>query len=133
MNYSKILRNLFTTKMYLVILLDFLLLIIFSKTGEFGLNKTVGWAFDLSNVDFFLKFTISIFLFFTGFGFLALARANTNLILSVLHFALISFCVMFGKGYHNIMLIDNILIISIILFIIIFCESIYLKIKNKQI
>jgi len=128
MKLIAILRNLFTTKMYLILLLDFLFLIKFSETETYGINKTVGWAYDLSGFSFFIVFIL--FGFFIGFAFLALLKAKTHSILSVVFFALISFCTLYQDGYQNMILIDNLLMISIFLFVNIFCISLFLKIKE---
>ena len=121
------LKSLFETKMYLISLLPFLFLIRFSKSDSYGINKTVGWAYDLSGFSFFVMYFLIAF--FIGFCLIAIIRAKTNLILSVFFFLCISFCCLFQDGYHNIRLIDNILIISILIFIILFIHSIFTKIK----
>lgn len=128
MKLMTILKNLFTTKMYLIILLEFLFLFRFSEAETYGINKTVGWAYDLSGFSCFIVFIL--FGFFIGFAFLALLKAKTNFILSVLFFALISFCTLYQDGYRNMILIDNLLMISIFMFINIFCISVFLKIKE---
>jgi cytochrome c oxidase subunit IV len=100
----------------------------FSKSDSYGINKTVGWAYDLSGFSFFVMYFLIAF--FIGFCLIAIIRAKTNLILSVFFFLCISFCCLFQDGYHNIRLIDNILIISILIFIILFIHSVFTKIKS---
>ena len=121
------LKSLFETKMYLIILLPFLFLIRFSETDSYGINKTVGWAYNLSGFSFFIIYFLIAFFF--GFSLLAIIRTKTNLILSVFFFLCISFCCLFQNGYQNIRLIDNVLIISILIFIILFIHSVFTKIK----
>jgi hypothetical protein len=125
---KKKLKSLFETKMYLISLIPFLLLMRFSESGDYGINKTVGWAYDLTNFSYFI--TYILFAFFLLFSFLAIIKAKTNLILSVFFFLCISFCCLFINGYRNIRIIDNILLFSILLFVILFINSIYLKFKN---
>jgi len=123
-------KLLFENKMYLISLLPFLFLIRFSSDIEnFGINKTVGWAYDLTNFRYFIVYIL--LMFFVLFSFLAIIRAKTNFILSLIFFLLISFCSLFHNGYQNVLLIDYILLFSIFLFIIIFLNSIYIKIKQR--
>lgn len=127
---KKKLKSLFETKMYLISLIPFLLLMRFSESGYYGINKTVGWAYDLTNFSYFI--TNILFVYFLLLCFLAIIKSKTNLILSVFFFLCISFCCLFIDGYRNIRIIDNILLFSILLFVILFINSIYLKFKNLK-
>lgn len=116
---KKKLKSLFETKMYLISLLPFIFLIRFSKIESYEINKTVSWAYDLSGFSYFAMYFLIAF--FIGFCLIAIIRTKTNLILSVFFFLCISFCCLFQDGYHNIRLIDNILII----FNFIICNTFY--------
>lgn len=122
-------KFIFETKMYLLIILSIIFFILIDdKKNTYAINKTVGWAYDLSGFSFFIFYFLLAFLL--GFSLLAIIKANTNLILSILFFLVISFCCLFQNDYLNISLIDNLLLISTFLFLFIFINSIYLKFKK---
>ena len=121
-------KFLFETKMYLISLIPFSFILKPNGKGVYGINKTVGWAYDLSGFSFFIFYFLLAF--FLGFSLLAIIKAKTNLILSILFFLGISYSSLFQNGYLNIDLIDNLLLISTFLFLLIFINSIYLKFKK---
>jgi hypothetical protein len=115
--------------MYLIILLCFPLLIRFSEIENYGLNKTVGWAYDISGFTmYYVKYIV--FAFFIGYLFLAIIKAKTNFILSITHFILIAFCCLFYDNLRFMRLVDNISIIGIFVFLINFFNSIFWKVKS---
>lgn len=124
----KKIKLLFETKMYLISLLPFLFLIRFSVSENYGNNKTVGWVFNFNDFSNFA--TYILLMFFVLFLFLALIKAKTNLILSVVYFFCISFCCLFKNGYRNILLIDRVFLTSILIFVVLFIYSIYYKFKK---
>jgi len=124
-------KHLFETKMYLVILLCIPLFIRFSEIENYGINKTVGWAYDISGFTmYYVKYIV--FAFFIGYLFLAIIKAKTNYILSVIHFILIAFCCLFYDNFRYMRLVDNIAIISIVAFVVIFFNALFWKIKTKK-
>lgn len=88
--------------------------------GIIGINKTVGWAWDLTNYIFPLTI-----IYFSTYLTLYLLKVKTNLIISILSIVLLIFCFKF----YN--LIDILFIISILLFLSNCMYSIYLKFKKK--
>lgn len=124
------LKNLFETKMYLIILLCLPFLIRFSEIENYGFNKTVGWAYDISGFTmYFVKYIV--FAFFIGYLFLAIIKAKTNFILSIIHFILIAFCCLFFDNFKYMRLVDNIAISGIVVFIMNFFISIFWRIKSS--
>jgi hypothetical protein len=123
-------KNLFETKMYLIILLCFPLLIRFSEIENYGLNKTVGWAYDISGFTmYYVKYIV--FAFFIGYLFLSIIKAKTNFVLSIVHFILIAFCCLFYDNFRYMRLVDSIAIIGIVVFLIIFFNALFWRIKSS--
>lgn len=122
-------KNLFETKMYLIILLCLPLLIRFSEIENYGINKTVGWAYDISGFTmYYVKYIV--FAFFTGYLFLAILKAKTNFILSITHFILIAFCCLFFDNFKFMRLVDTLAIIGIFVFVMIFFNALFWRIKS---
>ena len=121
-------KNLFETKMYLIILLCLPLLVRFSEIDNYGINKTVGWAYDFSGFTmYYVKYIV--FAFFIGYFFLSIIKAKTNYLLSIIHFILIAFCCLFYDNLRYMRLVDNIAIIGIVVFLMIFFNSLFWRIK----
>ena len=123
-------KLLFENKMYLISLIPFVLILKPYESGVYGINKTVGWAFDITGISFFIPYFLLTF--FIGFSLLAIIKTKTNFILSILFLLGISYCCLFQSDYSNIDLIDNLLLISTSLFLLIFINSIYLKFKSQK-
>jgi hypothetical protein len=83
-------KKVFTKYMYLVVVIVYGLNFIFARNSG-GINKTVGWAYDISNQIFYN--TILLFfsqcLFFVGYLIIAILRRYTNFNMSIIHFAFI--------------------------------------------
>jgi len=121
------LKSLFETKMYALVLLGFLFTLRFSGENTYGINKTDGWAFDITG--FYLLFGFKILMCYTiGFSILALVKAKTNFFLSVLFLTTLLFCHLSYDSSERMRLTDYVLLMSIILFSIIFIQSFTLRI-----
>lgn len=121
-------------RMFFLTLIILISLLYFGRMGHIGFNKTIGWAWDLSNWSFFIQIG-SWPLFIIGYGILALLRYRTNKKISILHLILIvvNLITLFfaSKSFFNISLSLIILLfnlISIILFLINFVWTI----RNKK-
>lgn len=123
-------KNLFETKMYLIILLCLPLLIRFSEIENYGISKTVGWAYNFTGFTMFYIQYIA-FAFFIGYLLLAIFKAKTNYHLSIIHFILIAFCCLFYDNLRYMRLVDNIAIIGIVVFLIIFFNALFWRIKSS--
>ena len=124
-------KLLFETKMYLISILPYVFTFRpYDGSETYGINKTVGWAFDITGISFYILYFLLTF--FLGFSLLAIFKTKTNFILSILFFLGISYCSLFQNSYKNIDLIDNLLLISTFLFLLIFINSIYLKFKSPK-
>ncbi|MFI0425676.1 MAG: hypothetical protein ACH34V_01860 [Flavobacterium sp.] len=124
-------KFLFETKMYLISILPYVFTFRpYDGSETYGINKTVGWAFDITGISFYILYFLLTF--FLGFSLLAIIKTKTNFILSILFFLGISYCCLFQNSYKNIDLIDNLLLISTFLYILIFINSIYLKFKSPK-
>lgn len=121
------LKNLFETKMYLMVLLSFIFLIRYSNQETYGINKTVGWIYDIKGFGLLFGAKI-IFGYCIGFAILALLKAKTNLVLSVLLLLMIVYCNLFYDAPQKMILTDYTLLLSILLFGIIFIQSLALKV-----
>ena len=117
------LRKIFTK--YLLFLLmflfgfGFLLANLFGDEQLYGINKTVGWAYDISNQVIYtaLIFTFSQILFIIGYLIIFLLLRKTNYYLSIAHFEIIilSLAFMFFENF----IVDMIFcVLSIIIFFI---------------
>lgn len=58
-------KNIFERKMHIIMLLCLPLLIRFSEIENYGINKTVGWAYDISRFTMYY-FKYIVFSFFIG-------------------------------------------------------------------
>lgn len=83
-------KKLFTKYMFLVVLIIYVMGFIFADES-FGVNKTVGWAYDISNQIFYnaIFFWFSKYLSVFGYLLLAILRRKTNYNFSIIHFVLI--------------------------------------------
>ncbi|MEK6152556.1 hypothetical protein WIW50_04825 [Flavobacteriaceae bacterium 3-367] len=84
MGFDKLVQK----RMFFLIILMLLIFIYFGGIGNVGINKTVGWAWDITNWIFFVKNGLWL-LFIIGYGILALQKRCTNKNLSILHLILI--------------------------------------------
>lgn len=89
------LKKIFTNYLcFLLIFLfgfGFILGYLFGNEQSYGINKTVGWAYDISNQVFYtaLIFTFSQILFIIGYLIIFLLRRKTNYYFSITHFEII--------------------------------------------
>jgi len=82
MEFEKLLKK----RMFLLVLISFGILFLFVSTESetFGINKTVGWQYDITNWLTFVK-SIVILGFLFGYGLLMIFRKETNRNLSIVH------------------------------------------------
>lgn len=90
-------------------------------TGITGINKTVGWAWDITS--FIIPLTL---IYLSTYLTLYLLKVKTNLILSILSIVLLIFCFKF----YNLIFIF--FISSILMFLSNCMFSIYLKFKRND-
>jgi uncharacterized membrane protein len=124
----KKIKHIFETKMYLISILPYLFLIRFNSGKTWGINKSIGWAFDVSDLRDYIVFIIIGFAL--GFCILYFLKAKTNWLLSLFFFLLISISSLMQNGHRTIQFIDYTLILSILLFIILFIQSLFSRIKS---
>lgn len=125
------LKHIFGTKMYLISILPYLFLIRINSGETWGINKSIGWAFKISDLRKYIVFLLIGFAF--GFIVLHFLKAKTNWLLSMLFFILISFsAIKDNNKYIYIQPIDYTLVFSIIVFIIIIFQSIIQKTKQSK-
>lgn len=115
------LKKIFTKHLFFLLILlfgfGFILAYLFGDEQSYGINKTVGWAYDISNQIFYtaLIFTFSQILFIIGYLILFLLRLKTNYYLSIAHFEIIILTLLF---YENFIVNTVFCLVSIILFLI---------------
>ena len=97
----------------------FILAILFGDIKTFGVNKTVGWAYDISNETIFtaILFTCSQILFIIGYLVLFLLRRKTNYLISIAHFELIILSLAL-LSYENFKINIVLSVVSLILFFV---------------
>ncbi|CAD0007120.1 hypothetical protein FLACHUCJ7_03184 [Flavobacterium chungangense] len=99
------LKKIFTKYLFFLLILlfgfGFILAYLFGYEQSYGINKTVGWAYDISNQVFFtsLIFTLSQILFIIGYLILFLIRRKTNYYLSIAHFEIIILTLVFSENF----------------------------------
>lgn len=113
------LKKIFTKYLLFILLFlfgfGFILAYLFGTEESYGINKTVGWAYDISNQVFYtaLIFTFSQILFIIGYLIVFLLRRKTNYYLSITHFEIIILTLLF---YENFKVNTVFCLVSIILF-----------------
>ncbi|PDS21926.1 hypothetical protein B0A77_14745 [Flavobacterium branchiophilum] len=93
--------------------------IIINITGETGINKTVGWAWDLTS--FIIPLSL---IYFSTYSALVLMKIKTNMLSSILSILLLLFSVLFKNYITVFFLISFLIFLSNVIF------SIYLKFKK---
>ena len=115
------LRKIFTTYLFFLLVflfgLGFILAYLFGDEQSYGINKTVGWAYDFSNQGFYtaLIFTISQILFIIGYLIIFLLRRKTNYYISIAHFEIIILTLFFFENFIANMIFSS---ISVLLFFV---------------
>lgn len=112
-------KTIFTKYLFFVILTYVVVIIYFSDFSTYGINKTVGWAYDITNLNFLIgtKFSISIIIFLIGYGVIIIFKRKTVFIISLSHFIIILISMYFEKAQLNVFAL-LLFIISINLFVI---------------
>lgn len=112
-------KTIFTKYLFLLLLLYVIIVLSFSDFSTYGVNKTVGWAYEISELNFIngIKSSISIVIFLIGYGVIHILNRKTIYTISVLHFSILIISILVEK--HNFMIANLLLfVISISLFII---------------
>ncbi|MDR7369830.1 hypothetical protein J2X17_000601 [Flavobacterium aquidurense] len=109
---------------YGLILVTFTLFINFGETSVYGVNKTVGWAYDISNQMYLnaILFPFCLILFLVGYLLLMILRRKTNYLLSITHFSLIILSIT-GTLVYYYAISSLLYLVSIPLFFIIIFKS----------
>lgn len=128
-------KVLFKKRMFWLILLVigiFYIIGNFVETQTYSANKTVGWAFDVTNVFLINAFLLPIshIISLIGYGVLALFRKETNLKLSILHFCLLLFNLFFPHYYEFLGFISVFFNLLAIILIFIQFYLAFKKVKN---
>ncbi|KIO50702.1 hypothetical protein IW18_22390 [Flavobacterium hibernum] len=115
-------KKVFTNYMFLLLisffLLGFLLAYLFGDEQSFAVNKTVGWAYSISNEAMLNVFlTISQILFIFGYLIIFLLKRKTNYYISLAHFEII-LVAFYSISFKNFIVSVVLGAISIILFFI---------------
>lgn len=87
-------RQIFTKYIFLLLIslfgFGYILGFLFGNVSSIGINKTVGWAYSISNEALnALVFSLSQCLFIVGYFIVFLLKRKTNYYLSLAHFELI--------------------------------------------
>ncbi len=112
----KLLRYFFQKRMVIILFLIFILINLFAnRYKHFGINKTVGWAWDINIINLSpLFFLIFFYVFLLTYGIIALSKRKTNLKLSILHTAIIlTSAILMEINKIEILMVFNILSFTI--------------------
>jgi hypothetical protein len=114
---NKLINWLFQKGVFLIVLIVFIMFNIFSKFE--GLNKTIGWGWNLFNDLLFISPYIYIFLFYlflVVYASLTITKKETNKFYSILHLVIISVSAFILENYHwEILLFLNLISSSVFL------------------
>ncbi|KGO79298.1 hypothetical protein Q762_14480 [Flavobacterium cauense R2A-7] len=114
---TKLFDNLFQKRMFLLVLLIYIFFIFFIMPKDYGINKTVGWAWDFYEFYSPLIFISLFYLFFIFYSIIALCKWKTNKTISIVHFITILISIYFFEFYSfGFLQLCNFL--SILLFLI---------------
>lgn len=97
------------------------------STGTWGMNKTVGWAWDLSNFNL-IHFPL-YFLFLIIYTVLSLFKIKTQFLLSIIHIFLIVIPWITFSNYNYTLITFYSTALSLIVFVL----NVALSIKNRKI
>ena len=119
---------LFQRRMVIVLFLIYILMNLLTHFKSIGVNKTVGWAFDLSYFSLSI-FSFSFYVFLLAYGILALTKKETNMTFSVVHVIIICLSIiLLEKAQLDLLMMFNCL--SIVVFLINMFKS--LKTLNQS-
>lgn len=107
----------FQKRMVVILFLIFILINLFTKNyHHYGINKTVGWAFDITEFSP-LIFLFSFYSFLFVYGILTLSKIETNRTISIGHVIVISISsIVLENNSNGFLMICN--CVSIILFLV---------------
>lgn len=125
----KIISHLFTKKLFLVLLSPILLLLIYflfnqNTVETWGVNKTVGWAWDIT--DFIFIYFPLYLLFLISYGILFAFKIKTHLTISIIHILLIAIPILTFSNYNYVTFY------SIVLSVAVFITNIIISLKNRK-
>ena len=103
--------------MIIILIVVFVLINLFTKNYKhYGINKTVGLAFDITEFSS-LTFLFSFYFFLFIYGILAVIKKETNLIISIVHtIMIIVSAILLENSENGFLMIFNCL--SIIIFLL---------------
>ena len=93
-------------------------------TNTYGVNKTVGWAWDLTNLQV-LAFPL-YFVYWLGYGAISLMKIKTNYRISIVHFITI----LLSFVYLDNLIIQNIIALIIVISFVLFIANIGISFTN---
>ena len=99
MNFKDIFRKHMFSLVLILILLTTLGNNIIGDSNTYGVNKTVGWAYDISNLRFWVAtiFPLSKGLYLLGYFVIFILSRKTVFLYSIIHFILIIASVIFAS------------------------------------
>lgn len=129
-------KRLFTTKMFLVLLAPVLLFIVciilfivlddINLTGTYGMNKTVGWAWELTSLNV-LAYPLYL-VYLLGYAILFFAKIKTKYILSISHYLAIIVSFLYFESF----LLESIKVLVLFVSFVLFVTNIIVSLVKKQ-
>lgn len=118
------LNELVKRRMFLLTLILFVFLGYFGGIQNIGINKTVGWAWDIIGWVYFIK-VYFLPIFIIGYGILALLKYSTHKNLSIIHLFIIAMTLILDDTISITMnIIVTLNLISLFVFLLNFIWSI---------
>ena len=130
-------KKLFTQKLFLLLMVPLVVTLSFLlffwdiiTTGTWGINKTVGWAWDITNFIYF-PFLL-YFIYLLGYGICYFLKIKTDYWLSLLHFVLILVSILFFSATRYYFFIFSLTCIGFIVFLVNIITSFICTLKLKK-
>ena len=121
----------FRKRMILLIITLFVIYLVFRifTNQNFGINKTVGWAWDVSNYYYWTGL-LTWCLSFLGYGLLFLFRVQTDLVLSRLHLVILTILLILSQMHGSS---PTVLVLFEILSLLVLAVNIIKSIRRRVI
>ena len=123
-------RKIYQKRIFVLMILLYFINAFLTSEKTIGINKTIGWAWDISYWSLFVSI-ISIPIFIIGYGLLAFFKYKTNKRLSIVHLIIVLITIiLYSKALIGIIL-TLILLLQLTSFIL-FSMNIVWSIKNRK-
>lgn len=130
-------KKLFTNKLFLLLMVPLVVVLTFLlffwgiiTTGRWGINKTVGWAWDITNF-IYLPFLL-YFVYLLGYGIFYFLKIKTHYGFSLAHFVLIVLSWVYFTTTSYYYLVFLLTCIGFLLFVLNIITSLVITLQLKK-